>query len=213
MKTFSLPEDIRGLVFDIDSTLYRNDEYVLHQYTALVGRLSEGLGLSFEEGTVRIEAYRRKFAAANGGRYPSLGNTSAAFGFPVPMSVSWREGLIRPEEYLGRDAELVAALALLSGGRPLAALTNNPSSVALRTLRCLGIEGFFAGCIGLDDTMRSKPDPAPFHAAADLLALPFTQLLFIGDRFEVDLEYPLSLGAGGVLVSSMEDIYRLPEIF
>jgi phosphoglycolate phosphatase/putative hydrolase of the HAD superfamily len=212
MKTFSLPSDIHGIVFDIDSTLYRNDEYVLHQYTALVGRLSEGLGLSFEEGTERIEAYRRNFAASNGGRYPSLGNTSAAFGFPVPVSVSWREELIQPEEYLSRDAELGSVLALLSVGRPLAALTNNPASIALRTLRCLGVEGFFAGCIGLDDTMRSKPDPAPFHAAADLLDLPFTQLLFVGDRFEVDLEYPLSRGAGGVLVSSMEDIYRLPEI-
>lgn len=200
------------MLFDIDSTLYRNEEFVLHQYRVLIGAFAQAEGLDYESGRERIEAYRDAWALKNGARRPSLGNTCRDLGYPIPTSVEWRRQLIEPEAYLFPDLRLKGCLSLLSARFRLAALTNNPTDIGARTLSALGIGHFFNLIIGLETTMHSKPDPEPFDWALKDLLLSYPEVVMIGDRFEVDLEYPISRGAGGILVESMHDIYELPRI-
>lgn len=71
----------------------------------------------------------------------------------------------------------------------------------------------FKAVVGLDSTLKSKPETEPFELALRLLDLRPEVCLSIGDRFDVDLAPALALGMGGILVTGVEDVYRLPEIF
>lgn len=211
MRSFRLPSPLRGLIFDLDSTLYEDPVYARFQTRVLVERLAGERGLSveaLETDLARLRSERR----ARGEGDTSLGNLFLALGVPIPTSVAWREELIRPADWLSPDPRLDAALGLLAAELPLCLLTNNPRSVGNASLEALGVAERFSLVIGLDDTGRSKPDPAPFLLAARRLGLPAPGLLSIGDREEVDIAPALALGMGGLLVSSAEEVYALPSL-
>ncbi len=212
MKVYHLEYPISGVIFDIDGTLYRDTDYLRAQTDVLVRRLGKHLGLSEDEAGRVVEERRRRIAEEHEGRRPSLGNTFAALGVDIATSVLWREELLVPERYLREDRELQRTLDDLSTRLTLCALTNNPSSTGRRTLRALGVEARFTAVIGLDHTLRSKPDPAPFRAAMETLGMVPNRVAAVGDRYEIDLETPLTMGLGAVLVESMDDVYALPDL-
>lgn len=91
-------------------------------------------------------------------------------------------------------------------------LTNNPTSIGRRSLQTLGLEDCFDGVVGLETTFKSKPSPEPFREALGVLGLKATETVSIGDRYPVDIEIPLSLGMGGILVEGVDDTRRLDQI-
>jgi phosphoglycolate phosphatase/putative hydrolase of the HAD superfamily len=165
-------------------------------------------------------AWEREHRGQAGEETISMGNAFRAFGIPIEENVRWREELYQPERYLARDPRLREALLRLSGHDSprgtgpflLALLTNNPVSVARRTLRCLGVEDCFPAITGLDTCMLSKPHRVPFLWAAESLGLPPEHCASVGDRYEIDIALPLEMGMGGILVAGVEDIYALPEL-
>jgi len=210
MKVFALPLSVRGIVFDIDNTLYRHEEYVRQQIDLLIRRLAHERGERYEDTRQMIEDFRAQEAAKNDGRKPSLGNAFLHFGVPIETSVRWREEELHPEEYLGPDPELAALLERISTRFRLCCVTNNPQAVGRRTLRALTLESSFPVVIGLDDSGVSKPHVAPFLSAAKLLSLEPAEMVSIGDRYEVDLEPAMAVGMGGILVESREDLFDVP---
>lgn len=210
MKIFAVPQTVRGIVFDIDNTLYTHDEYVRQQIDLLIRRLARERGEPYERTRRMVEEFRSETAAKNDGRKPSLGNSFLHFGVPIETSVRWREEELHPEDYLGPDAELAALLEKISVCFKLCCVTNNPRAVGRKTLRALAIESFFPVVIGLDDSLVSKPHEAPFLRAAKLLSLPPAEMVSIGDRFEVDLEPAMAVGMGAILVESRADLFSVP---
>lgn len=213
MQVYALPPRVRGIIFDIDGTLYRHEGYMKSQTRIQIERLAERLGRPFGEVDREVKTCAERLARENGGRKTSLANTlKACFGIPVETSVAWREELLTPEQYLGLDGRLVETFLTLSErSLAMAAVTNNPGSIGRRTLAALGVERFFSIVIGLERTGLSKPAIEPFELASRELGLPFPELVNVGDRLHVDLELPLAAGLGGILVESMEDLYALPE--
>lgn len=213
MKIYALPEKAlgKGLLFDFDSTLYTNPEYASFQNEVLIERLARERGEGLEATRALVAGLRAADEAAGRGR-TSLGNVFAALGLPIETSVAWREELIEPSRWLEPDAALAAALGRLAARYALALVTNNPRSVGQKGIEALGVEDFFKAVVGLDDTMRSKPDPAPYLRAASALGLEPATCVSIGDRPDVDLAPALSLGMGAILVDGVEDVYRLPEL-
>lgn len=213
MKTYQLPEKISGLIFDMDLTLYRHDDYYHSQIKNQVILLSEDLGRPVDELEQIIGAWQDQFRKDNHGKSPSFGNTlKGALGISIAQSAELRRRAIRPQDYLVRDERLVQTLADLEPYFSWVLVTNNPREVADQTLKVLGVESFFSKRVALDDSGHSKPHPKSFEMAFALLGLEPSQVVSIGDRYPVDLEVPLSLGAGGILVESMEDIYSLPGL-
>ncbi len=205
MEFFSIPESVRGFVFDIDHTLYTNEEYGRHQTRVLIESLARERGEDRETTESVVNDYRSEFARKNGGRTPSLGNTFLALGISIETSVRWREENIRPERYLGRNDELATALERLAREYGCVAVTNNPSEVGRRTLRAIGLQAFFIDVIGLDRSGVSKPSPRPFELASSVLGVDAGCIVSVGDRFEVDIEPALAVGMGGVLVTGVDD--------
>ena len=211
MYLYALPSTILGLAFDIDKTLYDHDEYANHQVEILIQRLAWERDEDPAVTRLAIEQWRSSYAEAHGGVRQSLGNTFAALGIPLATSVLWREQLIDPGAFLEKDTRLTDALIRLSGQYRLAAVTNNPVAVGRATLEALGVHHHFSVVVGLDTTMQSKPNPAPYARASELLALEPSSMVSIGDRYDIDIAPALMLGMGGILVSGVRDVYTLPE--
>ena len=211
MQFFSLPPLIRGIAFDIDKTLYNNDFYARNQIDLLIERFAQERGESASDTRTTILRWQEEYARANDGARQSLGNTFAALGVPIQTSVTWREELIHPEHYLEADEHLATALEELAREYRLVAVTNNPVRVGRATLESLGVAGYFPHVVGLDTTLRSKPDPAAFRSAVEILECDPGQAVSVGDRYEVDIQPALSLGMGGVLVDGVQDVYLLPR--
>ncbi|MBN2874098.1 MAG: HAD family hydrolase [Spirochaetales bacterium] len=208
---------MRAVLFDIDGTLYSNDEYARFQTQVLIDEFARVRGLAVNEAALLVERSRAELAAAHGTGTTSLGNAMGALGIDTPTSVAWRSRLIDPSRFLAYDASLSAALAAIMDqgqGTPprLVAVTNNPRSVGEATLEALGVARLFQRVVGLDDTMKSKPAAEPYLLAAQLAEAPVEECLSVGDRYDVDLSVPLSLGMGAILVSGVEDVYELPGV-
>jgi phosphoglycolate phosphatase/putative hydrolase of the HAD superfamily len=209
MTCYQIPKEIRGIIFDMDSTLYTNEAYQQFQIDAVIERLAERKNLSFEVMNAQIETYRSEWEKTHG-RKTSLGNACLAFGISIEESARWREELYHPEDFLSEDIRLQKTIEVLKRAFSLSIVTNNSVVVAKKTLAVLGIDRFFEHIIGLDTTGFSKPHEAPFLRAAQEMKVSVKQCISVGDRYDIDLAVPLSLGMGGILVEGAEDVYKLP---
>ncbi|MBN1695926.1 MAG: HAD family hydrolase [Spirochaetales bacterium] len=213
MEIATIPPIIEGLIFDIDLTLYDNREYYESQKRLLLEKLARITGRSYEETLEAADEYQTGYMKANNGKKLSMGNLFLlGFGISIEENCRWRSSLFNPEAYLRLDRRLVHTMKRLSERFQCAAVTNNTRIIGERTLRVLGIDSFFRVIIGLDQTLVSKPSMKPFYRAAEKIGVPPERCISIGDRFEVDVELPVREGMGGILVESMEDVYRLPDL-
>jgi phosphoglycolate phosphatase/putative hydrolase of the HAD superfamily len=211
MKVFRLPEKCAAILFDLDSTLYDNSAYAQSQIDLPIERLARLRGMSPEAMSGEIARYRKNWADAHKGQI-SLANIFTIFGISIDESVRWREELCRPERYLSEDGRLRLALEELQSRFALAVVTNNPVSVAEKTLSVLGVQGLFQAIIGLDTCGVSKPHIESLTRASALCGASTETCVSVGDRYDIDIALPLELGMGGILVGGVEDVYRLPEL-
>lgn len=208
MKIYHLPPEIKALVFDMDLTLYSNAEYGQYQIDRLIEKLGEIRSVSFEKINRDVKEARKAWKEKYG-ISASLSNILISFGIPMEQIIRWREVLIEPENFIKEDRRLRETLEKLSGHFALGVVTNNPVLVAKKTLAALGAGGFFPIVIGIDTCMVSKPHEKPFLKFAELSGCEIKTCVSIGDRYDVDLDLPLKMGMGGILVDGVEDVYEL----
>ncbi len=211
-KFFNIPKEIKGLLFDIDSTLYTNQQYAFEQVDCQVRRFAALRGISNDCARKMVADFRKEYAQKNGGKKVSLSNVLLHFGISIERSVQWRRELIEPADFLGEDKELRAALLALLKKYKLLCVTNNPLLPAKKTLAALGVEDLFSDVIGLDELNLSKPAKEPFELAAKRAGLEPCQIVSVGDRYDLDIAPALELGMGGVLVGGVKDVRALPGL-
>jgi len=218
MKVYRLPDQCTAILFDLDSTLYTNPEYARSQIDLPIERLARLRGVTFGEMNEEIDRFRADWAQKHEGQQISLGNIFITFGVDIRENARWREELYHPEHYLAEDRRLRSALERLKAQFVLAVVTNNPVSIAARTLSALGVEDLFHArtevCIvGLDTCGVSKPHEEPFMRASVLCGAEPSSCVSVGDRYDIDIALPLELGMGGILVDGVDDVYKLPEVW
>ena len=207
MKTYNIPEVVKGIIFDIDGTLYTSEEYVFEQVDVQVRHFAKLKSISVEAARKMVEEYKAKWAENHNGEKISLAKTMAAFGIPVAESILWRKNLIKPEKFLHRDEKLVKTIESLKSKYKIICVTNNPVFTARKTLEAIGISDFFPEIIGLDSTGLSKPHYLPFSMALQKMGVEAKNCVAVGDRFNIDIELPVKMGMGGILVDGVEDVY------
>ena len=212
MKAYNLPAKCAAILFDVDSTLYTNPEYAGSQIDLPIEKLARMRGITFKQMNDEMDQYRDNWKKEHNGQGISHGNIFKAFGVSISESVKWREELCVPERYLSKDPRLRSTLELLGSRFTLGVVTNNPISVAHRTLSVLGVDDMFSALIGLDTCGVSKPHVDILTRAAALCGASFDSCVSVGDRYEIDIALPLKLGMGGILVDGVEDVYKLPEL-
>ena len=211
MKVIRIPQNLKTIIFDIDSTLYTNEEYAFEQVDCQVRRFASERGISDDEARKLVADFREKFARENGGKKISLSNTLLSFGVPIQKSIEWRRELLKPKNFLTRDERLQKTLSALSKKFNLICVTNNPVMPAKKTLVALGVKNLISDIIGLDTCNVSKPAREPFLLAAEKCGSQAQECLSVGDRYDLDIVVPLELGMGGVLVEGVADVYSLPD--
>lgn len=212
MTVYHMPEQVRTLIFDIDSTLYTNQAYAEEQVDVQIRQYAAEKGISADEARNLIRTYRENWKRDRG-TCISLGNTLQAFGVPISVSIEWRKNLLEPARFLSPDIRLQKTLSLLSASFSLICVTNNPVLPARKTLAALGIESFIPHIIGLDTCGVSKPAREPFELACSLTNSTAQQCIAVGDRYDLDVALPLSMGMGGILVEGVSDVYQFPSLF
>lgn len=211
MTIYKLPQALKAIIFDIDSTLYTNASYAFEQVDCQVREYAKTLGITADQARKKVADYRKKFAQDHNGSKVSLGNTLLAFGVPIEQSVEWRKSLLEPKNFLSYDQKLVDELSILQKHFKLICVTNNPILPARKTLEALGVNDFFPEIVGLDTCFKSKPAIEPFMTAVKLLGVKCEECLAIGDRYDMDVALPLELGMGGILVSGVSEVYQLHQ--
>lgn len=211
MHIYRIPKTLKCIIFDIDSTLYTNQEYAHEQVDIQIRHFATLKGMTPEVARKLIGNFRSEHEKTQGSKI-SLGNTLTHFGIPISESIRWREDLIDPAQFLTRDPALIKSLNTLAKHFTLAAVTNNPVIPATRTLEVLGVFFYFKTLIGLDTTGVSKPHERPFMLASEKTNIVPAHCLSVGDRYDIDIALPLELGMGGILVTGVEDVYALPEL-
>lgn len=211
MKLYSIKKNSETIIFDIDSTLYTNKTYASEQIDVQIRFIADEMNLDYKVLKKQIESYRNEEALKTGQKQ-SLGNTLIHFGIPLSKSIELREKLLKPELYIKKDYRLRKVLERLKTKYKLITVTNNPYIPAFKTLVAIGIQDLFIDIISLDKSGVSKPHQKPFELASQKAGSPWDRCISVGDRFSIDLEIPLKMGMGGILVTGVEEVYRLPEI-
>lgn len=212
MKVYKIPENLKTIIFDIDSTLYTNSKYAFEQVDVQLRHLAELRGVTPDEIRKMIADFRAEYSKKNDGAKISLGNTLTYFGVTIEDSIKMRETLLEPKEFLSRDERLIKTLEKLSKKYKMIAVTNNPVLPAFKTLEAIGIEKLIPDIIGLDTCHKSKPHPDILNLAAEKTGARLTECLSVGDRYDIDLSLALEMGMGAILVTGVEDVYELDGV-
>lgn len=186
-------EVIRGVVFDLDDTLYLERDYVASGFRCIAEAIGDQCG----------------------GREPILEFLSAGFlagvrgdafnrlleEFPA-LTAHWKLGDLvelyrthRPDiAVLAPMRELVTALA--SGGVKLALITDGPVASQSGKVAALDLERFFAPVVLTDawGVEFRKPHRRSFEAVMENWRFSPAQLVYIGDNPDKDFFAPRALG-------------------
>lgn len=212
MKIYKIPEKLKTIIFDIDSTLYTNEEYAVEQVDIQLRHFAKLRNTTPENIRQMIKDFRDEYSRTHDGKKISLGNTLTHFGVSIEDSINWRETLLEPKLFLPRDEKLIEVLTKLKSKYNLICVTNNPVLPAFKTLEAIGIEKIIPDIIGLDTCHKSKPDPEILLLAAEKTNASPEECLSVGDRYDIDLRLAMELGMGGILVDGVEDVYKFNEI-
>ncbi|MBQ0162713.1 MAG: HAD family hydrolase [Treponema sp.] len=212
MKIYKIPENLKTIIFDIDSTLYTNEEYAVEQVDIQLRHFAKLRNTTPEAIRQMIKDFRDEYSKTHDGKKISLGNTLTHFGVSIEDSINWRETLLEPKLFLPRDEKLIEVLTELKKKYNLICVTNNPVLPAFKTLEAIGIEKIIPDIIGLDTCHKSKPDPEILLLAAEKTNARPEECLSVGDRYDIDLRLAMELGMGGILVTGVEDVYAFNDI-
>lgn len=211
-KIYKIPQNLKTIIFDIDSTLYTSAAYAFEQVDAQIRFWAKKQKITAAEARNKISQFRKKWSAKHGGKKISLGNAFTHFGVTIEESVEMRRTLLEPANFLSKDERLISVLEELRKKYKLICVTNNPVLPARKTLEAIGISNLIPEIVGLDTCGKSKPAREPFEKALELTNSRSEECLAIGDRYDMDIALPLEMGMGGILVSGVCDIYKLPEL-
>lgn len=161
---------IQCVLFDLDGTLLNTNDLIIKSFKHT---LSKHLSLEVTEEDI----------------YPFFGEplrvTLERFGpeLAEEMLLSYREfNKVYHDELTTIFPGAVEALEELSRlGVRLGVVTSKITQTAIRGLELFGIRRFFEVVVGLEMTEKHKPDPEPILKALEILDLPPSAALMVGD--------------------------------
>jgi putative hydrolase of the HAD superfamily len=210
MPSFN-PSEIRGIVFDLDGTLYVCERFAAEIHLVAVSYFASLKGISPEEADRLMAATKRRLSEESG-MVQTISAVCVELGGSVQELHRLFERSLRPEAYLVRDERVIRLLERLAERFSLYIYTNNNRVLTARILTYLGLNGMMDGIFTIDDTWRGKPDEEMVGMVLEKIGLAPAEALFVGDRYDVDLRLPDQLGCPVYLSRSVEQLLRLEEL-
>lgn len=202
---------IRAIVFDLDGTLYVSPEFAVaiqDQSAVYMGRVR---GISVAEARLLMDATRSRLAEESG-TVQTLSAVCAELGGSVRDLHAFFEERLRPEACLVRDERVISLLSRLRERFSLYIYTNNNRALTTRILDYLGLAGLFERIFAIDDAWRAKPDEGMLEQILAATGRAPAEVLFVGDRYDVDLRLPEQKGCPVFLSQNVEQLLRLENV-
>ena len=183
---------IKHLWFDMAGTLYRetrafnaeHDELRYTTYAKLVG-----------------EANEQKAKEAYDKLYAQHGSNSAVFRSLGQPSDYWQKVFEHLTDSLRPDPVVTETLATLGKIVPLSLFTNFKRAKILTLLKQLTIPAAdFTHILSGDDVSERKPGLEGFHKMVELSGVPANQIMYVGDRVDVDVKPAKQVGMQTCLI-------------
>ena len=167
----------RAVIFDLDGTLIDSIELIVRSYEHAV--LEHGLPSPGRSEWLRWlgTPLKHQFSLLVGECEDQEARVEALIRTYRAWNLAHHDELVKP--YRG-VTEAVARLA--ADGRILGIVTSKMRASAQRGMLHVGLEPqWFQAVVGLEDTARHKPDPAPLLLALDQLGVAPEQAIYVGD--------------------------------
>jgi putative hydrolase of the HAD superfamily len=205
-------QPIRGLLFDIDGTLF---DYVGSERAAIRAWLAAcGLPSDDVAADAWAEATIANFARFTSGELTfeeqRVERVRMFLGQPLDDDAArvWFDGyrLEYERRWLLFD-DTVPALDELAAvpGLRLGLISNSSSAHQRRKLSTLGVLDRFDCLVCSDDVGAAKPNPAIFHAGCDALGLPPSVCAYVGDMPDIDALGAHAAGLRGIWLNRLPD--------
>jgi putative hydrolase of the HAD superfamily len=205
------PSGIRGIVFDLDGTLYVSDPFAATIQEAATGYIAALKGICGEEAALLMSAARSRLSLEQD-ITPTLSAVCTELGGNVRELHALFETNLKPESYLVRDGRVITLLERLAQRFSLCLYTNNNRVLTARIIGYLGLDRFFRHVFTIDDSWQAKPNDAVLDTLLSEAGLLPHEALFVGDRYDVDLRLPEQRGCPVFLSQSVEQLLRLEEL-
>lgn len=202
---------IRAVVFDLDGTLYVSGEYAATIQNAAAEYMAGVLDLEVVEVCSLMQATRKRLAEERG-TVQTLSAVCTELGGNIRDLHAFFEKVLLPEELLVRDSRVAELIERLSRGFDLYIYTNNSRVMTNRILEQLGLGRNFKRIFSIDDSWHSKPDETILEQVLASTGFQAAEVLFVGDRYDVDLRLPEQKGCPIYLSQSVDQLLRLGEV-
>lgn len=190
---------IKAIGFDVDGTLYHAPEAMSQQIgKILIQKAAEALSQDPDE---IVEEYlkRREMYRSNTMTLNSFGLD----GEKIFQSV-WDQ--VEIHKYVSKDLKLVKMMSELKKKYRLFVITNGSGRQVERKMTHLGLDYHdFDPRIYCYDQGWVKPEPAPFLAAIESLEMSPQEIVYVGDREDIDIEGAKASGMKTIFVGGESD--------
>lgn len=204
-------DQIRSIVFDLDGTLYVNQEIGGEIEKTACELIAKSRGVSLAKGLDLLERARKQLSELNGLK-PTLTRICIEMGIEAREFHQALQAQVHPENYLSPDPQLRALLVPLAENYQLYVYTNNNYLLSLKILTLLGVEDLFKHLYTIEFCWQPKPDPDALLKVMTDIGGPLETFLFVGDREQVDLMGPAEFGISTLLVREVSDLLLIHKI-
>ena len=185
---------IKAVIFDIDGTLYYSSSYLRHLTRAVIEALAELMEVNLREAEIKFRSVKNRVKTISMG-LKLLGIDRHRFYEVIVEKVE-------PCKYIKPRPELKRLLANLKANKiKVGCHTNSSRKLAEKVLRCLGLSLKDFDLMITCDDVEPKPSEEGYLAAMKTLGLKPDEILYVGDRWEVEVEPAKRLGMKTALVS------------
>lgn len=185
---------VKAVIFDLDGTLYTSEGYTRHLMKGIVETLAELFSMSKQDAFKLLQDLRARYGSITLG-VKSLGVEKSGF---YRMLVE----KLAPEKFISARPELLDLLEeLRMMGFKLACHTNASKALAEKVLGALGVPPEIFNVLVTCDDAEPKPMPEGYLKIVKALGLRPNEILYVGDRWGVELEPAKRLGMRTALVA------------
>jgi len=193
---------LKAVVFDIDGTLYRSEEYEKHLSEAIELVLAEMLKVSPAEAGSRLLEKKRVVKTVSRS-VELLGLNRHEFYRRLVKRVE-------VDKFICPRPEIAEMLRRLRGmGLKVVLHTNSGRPLAEKVLQTLKVDGTCFDFLLTSDEAAPKPSPQGYLSIVERLGLEPRDILYVGDRLEVEVSPAKTLGMRTALVGGPKHVEKV----
>jgi len=203
--------EIKAIVFDLDGTLYVSQQFEQVVWQSASRYAGDLLGVAPEEGGRQLIRLRQQLTAERG-TLQTLAVAIETLGGTVPELHRRFAAELEPHHHIEPDPRVAPLVEALGQRYTSWLLTNNNRTLTEKILVTLGLEAAFERVITINDTWRPKPDESVLDEVLEALGHGPEQVLFVGDRYDIDLRLPAERGCPVLLTKTVDELMALSAL-